>query len=73
MSRVPFAKRHTLKLLIQTPAARHTQCTYELFEVDRPILVDVEHIENVIRKFSRIAKGEELLVYATEFGLVELS
>jgi hypothetical protein len=70
---MPLSKRRTLKLLIQSATAGHTQSTYELLEVDRSVLVYVEYIEDIIRKFSGITKGEELFVYATEFGLVQLS
>lgn len=37
------------------------------------VLVLIEDIEDVIGKFSWISEGEELLVYPTELGLVELS
>jgi hypothetical protein len=45
----------------------------KLFEVDRAVLVRVEHVEDIVCKLPRIAKGKELLVYPTELGLVELA
>jgi len=66
-------KGRTLKLFIQSPTACDTQSTYELFEVDRSILVYVEYIEDVVCKLGGIAKGKELFVDATKFGFVELT
>jgi hypothetical protein len=54
-------------------AACHAECTDELFKVDRAVLVRVEHVENIVCELAGIAKGKELLVYPTEFGLVELT
>ena len=68
-----FSKRRTLQFLIQSASAGHAQSTYELFEVDSSIFVRVEYVENIVGEFSGIAKGKELFVYFTEFGLVELA
>ena len=62
-----------MKLLVQSTAACHAKSTYEFFEVDSPVLVDVEYVENIVCEFSGIAKGEELFVYADEFDLVKLA
>lgn len=63
----------TLELLVQSASACHTEGTNELFEIDGSVLVLVKDIEHVVCEFTRITEGKELLVYATEFHLVELS
>jgi len=63
----------TLELLIKTAAAGDTQGADELLEVDCSILVLVKDIEYVVGKVSGVAEGEELLVYPTEFGFVEVA
>lgn len=60
----------TFELLVQSAATCHTERAYEFFEIDGAVLVLVEHVEHIVREFSWITEGEELLVYATEFDLV---
>lgn len=67
------SKRHTFKLLVQSSPTCYAQRADEFFELNSPVLVLVKYVEDIIRKLARIAKWEKLLVYAAEFGLVELS
>ena len=64
---------HAFELFVQPSPTCYTQCANKLFEINHPILVLVKHVEDVVRELSRISKGEELLVYATELDLVELT
>jgi len=36
-------------------------------------LVCIEYVEDIVGEFCRLAEGEELLIYPTEFGLVEMT
>ena len=66
-------KSRTFELLVQSAATCDAKCTNKLFEVDGPILVLVEYIEDIVSEFSRISEWEELFVYPTEFYLVKLT
>ena len=72
----PRAKKveiaRTFELLVQPAPACYAQGTNELLEVDMTILVLIEDVEDVVGKFARVAEWEELLVYPTELGLVQL-
>ena len=63
----------TLELLIETAATGDAQGADELLEVDCPVLVLVKHIEYIVGELGGVAKGEELLVYPTELGLIEVA
>jgi len=66
-------KGHTFKLFFQTTTTSYAEGAYELLEVNLTALVCVEDIEDIVSKLCRLAEGEELLVYPTELGLVEMS
>lgn len=63
----------TLELLIQTAPACYTESTDEFFEIDGPILVLIEDVENVICEISWVTEREELFIYPAELCLVELA
>ena len=65
--------KFTLELLVQATATCHAERTDEFFEIDCTVSVLIEDVENVICEFARIAERKELLVYSTEFYLVELT
>ena len=65
-------RRRTFELLIQPSPTRYAEGADELFEVDRAVLVLVEHIEDIVRELARITEWEELLVYPSKFVFVEL-
>ena len=52
----------TLELLVQSSPGRNAQSTDKLLELDRPALVLVKDIEDVVCELGWIAKGEELAV-----------
>ncbi len=62
----------TFELLVQPTPTCHTKSANELLEVYMTILVLVEHVEHVVGKLAGVTKGEELLVYPTELGLIQL-
>jgi len=64
---------HTLELLVQVAAACDAECADELFKVDRAVLVLVEDVEYIVCELAGVTEREELLVYAAEFGPVELA
>lgn len=66
-------KERTFELLVQSTTTCDTESTNELLKIDRPVLVLIEHIEDIIRKLTRISEREELLVDPAEFCLVELA
>ena len=61
------------ELLLQVTAGGHGEGADELLEVNGAILVDVEHIEDIVRKGSRVPKREELLVDLLELNFREVS
>jgi len=63
----------TLELLVQSPATRDAEGTDELFKVNSAIFVLVKDVEDVVCKISWISEGEELLIYTTEFDLVQIT
>jgi hypothetical protein len=65
--------RRTFQLLVELPSARDRESADELLEVDRPVLVLVEHVKDVFGKLAGVTKWEELFVYPAELGLVERS
>jgi hypothetical protein len=68
-----FHTIRTFELFIQPPSGGDGECADELLEVDSAVLVLVEDVEDIIREFTWIAEGEELLIDPTEFGLIELA
>ena len=64
---------HTLELFVQAAATCDAESADELFKVDRPVLVFIEDVEDIVCELARVTEGEELLVYMTEFGPVELA
>lgn len=64
---------HTLELLVQTAATRDAEGADELLKVDRAVLVFIKDVEHIVCELAGITEREELLVYATELGPVELS
>lgn len=57
-----------LKLVVHLPATRHTQRAYELLELDRAIVVSVEHPKHIFCERGRVAMWEEASVDFLEFG-----
>ena len=64
---------HTLELLVQATATCYAEGADELFKVDRTVLVFVKDVEYIVCELAGVAEGEELLVYATELGPVEVA
>jgi hypothetical protein len=69
----PQRDGRTLELLVEPATAGDAERADELAEVDGPVLVLVEDIEDVVRELARVAEREELAVDAPELGLVELA
>lgn len=63
----------TFELLVQPASARYAEGTDEFFKVYMAVLVLVEDVEDIVCEFAWVAEREELLVYPTELGLIELS
>ena len=63
----------TFELLIQSSSTCHAERTNEFLEVDMPVLILVEYVEDIVGEFAWISEREELLVYPTELVLVELT
>ena len=63
----------TFELFLQTSSTGDTERTNKLLEVDLAALVFIKDVENILSKFARIAKGEELFVYSAKFCLVEMT
>lgn len=60
-----------VELVVERAARRDAERHDELLEVDRAGAVGVKDVKDVVGKRGGVAKGEELLVYLLEFGLVE--
>lgn len=60
-----------VELVLHLAAARNAQGADELLEVNRPGLVRVEDVEDVVGEGGRVAKGEELSVDLLELLLGE--
>ena len=65
--------RHTFELFVQASATRYAEGADELLKVDRTVLVLVKDVEYIVCELAGVTKGEELLVYATELGSVEVA
>ena len=63
----------TFKLFVKLAARGDGEGADELLKVDCAIAVVVEYVEDVVCKLAGVAKGEELLVDAAEFFLVEFA
>lgn len=59
------------ELLLQVSAGGDREGADELLEVDGAILVDVKHVEDIVRKVAGVSKREELLVDLLELGFCE--
>lgn len=66
-------KGHTLELFVQAAATGDAESADELFKVDCPVLILIKDIEDIVCKLAGVTERKELLVYATEFGAVELA
>ena len=64
---------HTFQFLVETAPTRYWERTYEFFEIDRPIFVFIEDIEDIVCKLARISKWKELFVNPTELSLVQMA
>ena len=63
----------TFELFVELAARGDGEGADELLKVDCAIAVVVEYVEDVVCELAGIAKGEELLVDAAEFFLVEFA
>jgi hypothetical protein len=63
----------TFELFVELASGGDGEGADELLEVDCAIVVVVKDVEDVFSELAGIAKGEELLVDAAEFLLVELA
>lgn len=59
--------KRPVQLILHPASARNAEGANEFFEVDAARLIRIEHIEDVVGKGARIAKGEELSVDFLEF------
>ena len=66
-------RRHTLELFVEAAATCDAEGADKLFEVDRPVLVFVKNVEDIVCELAGVTERKELLVYATEFGPVEVA
>lgn len=63
----------TFQFFLQTASTGDTEGTNKLLEVDLSALVFIKDVENILSKFARVAKREELFVYPTKLCLVEMA
>jgi len=62
-----------LELLVQSSAACDAEGADEFLKVDCAVLVLVEDVENIVCELARVTEREELLVYVTKLGPVEVA
>jgi len=62
-----------LELFVQAATTGYTEGADEFLKVDRTVLVFVKDVEYIVCELARVAKREELLVYATKFGPIEVA
>ena len=62
---------HTVQLLIKRPTTRHTHANNKLSKLNAALSLLIKDPKHMFRKFTRIAKGEELLVDFEEFDAVD--